>query len=152
MIAATKSAAWMSDAPCVGVRAYVPESALLREPEKLRQSAVPLMRRCAELCPVLEECYDRVRPAESRFDGVCAARLWVDGRVVQTAPGVSALAKLPSRAGSCGSSSGVAGHRRQGEPLCAACQETAQRAAVRSAGAASIRTRKQRRKPLALAS
>ncbi|MFF0742131.1 hypothetical protein ACFYVL_17210 [Streptomyces sp. NPDC004111] len=152
MIAATKSAAWMSDAPCVGVRAYIPDASLMREAEKLHQAADPLMRRCVELCPVLEQCHDRVRPAESRFDGVCAARLWVDGRAVKTAKGAPPLPKLPSRAGSCGSSSGVAGHHRQGEPLCAACQETAQRAAVRKAGAATIRTRKQRRKPLALAS
>jgi hypothetical protein len=151
VIAATKSAAWMSDAPCVAVRGYIPDNSLLRQPEKLGQAAAPLMRRCAELCPVLAECHDRVRPAESRFDGVCAARLWVDGRVVATADGAPRLVKLPSRAGMCGSSSGVAGHERQGEPLCARCQETAQRAAVRKAGAASIRTRKQRRKPVAAA-
>ena len=33
-------------------------------------------------CPVQKECLETVRPAESKFDGVCADRVWVDGKVV----------------------------------------------------------------------
>lgn len=96
-------------------------------------------------------CHERVRPEASLFDGVCAGRIWINGKPVTTADDAPALPKLETRAGICGTSSGVAGHRRLGEPLCGECRVTAQRAEARRAGAASIRKRASRRHETAAA-
>ncbi|MGW6021295.1 hypothetical protein [Streptomyces sp. NPDC055099] len=113
-------------------------------PSAVMKACSPLMADCAELCPFVLQCYELVRPKENRFDGVCAARTWVNGREVAVAAGAPALRKLPSRAGTCGTSSGVKAHNRLGEPLCGLCRVTSQRAEVRRAGAASIRKRASR--------
>lgn len=150
MITSTSSTAWTEHAPCAGVDGYLPEESLLRVPQQLLEACEPLMEGCTA-CPFIVRCYDRVRPAANHFDGVCAARLWVNGKVAASAEGVEPLPKLPTQAGTCGTSSGVKGHRRLGEPLCGECRVTAQRADVRRAGAASIRKRASRGKALASA-
>ncbi|GHE09197.1 hypothetical protein GCM10010339_60640 [Streptomyces alanosinicus] len=145
MITSTSSAAWTSAAPCAGVDGYVPSEELMRsKPREVLEECVPLLEGCVELCPFVLRCYERVRPEASRFDGVCAGRMWVNGKVVATAEGAPVLPKLLSQAGTCGTSSGVKAHRRLGEPLCGECRVTAQRAGVRRAGAASIRKRASR--------
>ncbi|WP_327356301.1 hypothetical protein [Streptomyces sp. NBC_01304] len=148
MITSTTSTAWTELAPCAGLDGYLPDDALLRRPKQLLEACGPLMQGCAE-CPFSARCYDLVRPEANRFDGVCAARIWVDGKAVAAASGSSGLPKLPSQAGTCGTSSGVAGHRRLGQALCGLCRVTAQRAEVRRAGAASIRKRARRSTALA---
>ncbi|MEU7583805.1 hypothetical protein AB0B50_40215 [Streptomyces sp. NPDC041068] len=150
MITSTASTAWTELAPCAGVDGYLPDGSLLRQLRQLLDACAPLMEACTS-CPFIARCYDRVRPASSQFDGVCAARIWVNGKVVASAQGAEALPKLPSQAGTCGTSSGVKGHRRLGEPLCGECRVTAQRADVRRAGAASIRKRATRGRALAVA-
>ncbi|MFE5965103.1 WhiB family transcriptional regulator [Streptomyces sp. NPDC056463] len=45
------------------------------------QQAAPALRACGH-CPVRRECEETVAPAESYFDGVCAGRLWRNGRAV----------------------------------------------------------------------
>jgi hypothetical protein len=145
VITSTSSAAWTTAAPCAGLDGYIPSEQLVRsKPSDVMKTCGPLMEDCAELCPFVLQCYELVRPKENRFDGVCAARTWVNGQQVAVAAGAPALWKLPSRAGTCGTSSGVKAHRRLGEPLCGRCRVTAQRAEVRSAGAASIRKRASR--------
>ncbi|MEV0445911.1 hypothetical protein AB0I84_10485 [Streptomyces spectabilis] len=150
MITSTSSTAWTELAPCAGVDEYLPGESLLRNPQQLLDACTPLLEECAS-CPFIERCYDRVRPASNRFDGVCAARLWVNGKAVASAKGVAPLPKLTTHAGTCGTSSGVKAHRRLGEPLCGDCRVTAQRADVRRAGAASIRKRAARGRALAAA-
>ncbi|MCP3759661.1 hypothetical protein [Streptomyces sp. TBY4] len=142
MINSTATTSWMDLAPCVGVEEFVFDPPATRKSAKeLGELTEPLVRTCLG-CPVLAECYDRVRPQGSQFDGVCSARVWINGRVVASAASAPALPKgLPSRAGVCGESSGVKGHRRNGEPLCGQCRVTAQRAESRAAGAATIRKR-----------
>ncbi|PCG85491.1 hypothetical protein CIB93_14150 [Streptomyces sp. WZ.A104] len=148
MITPTANAGWVSSAPCAGADGYVPSDGQLGAPDRLMEASAPLMQACVESCPFIVACYDRVRP-DVGFDGVCAGRLWIDGTPVAVAEGAPRLRKLPSRAGICGTSSGVAGHRRVGEPLCGDCRVTAQRADTRKAGAATIRTRR-RSKPTAV--
>lgn len=39
--------------------------------------------RACNVCPVVQECEEFVRPKKSFFDGVCGGKLWIDGvRVV----------------------------------------------------------------------
>ncbi|MGW0899585.1 hypothetical protein ACWD0G_21815 [Streptomyces goshikiensis] len=142
MINSTAPTSWMELAPCAGVEGFVFDASLTRKPAaELRAISEPLVRTCLG-CPVLAECFERVRPQGSQFDGVCSARVWINGRPVGSTPTAPALPKgLPSRAGVCGESSGVKGHRRNGEPLCGQCRVTAQRAQSRAAGAATIRKR-----------
>ncbi|MEK2474032.1 hypothetical protein [Streptomyces noursei] len=145
MITSTSSAAWTIAAPCAGSDGYLPSEDLVRRhPDEVLKACGPLMDDCAALCPFVLQCYERVRPQSNGFDGVCAARTWINGREVAAAEGAPALSKLASRAGTCGTSSGVKAHRRLGEPLCGKCRVTAQRAEVRRAGAASIRKRASR--------
>ncbi|WP_424216973.1 hypothetical protein ACN20G_33305 (plasmid) [Streptomyces sp. BI20] len=145
MINSTAMTGWVDRAACQGQPAYVLSADQVNAGlSTLRRATAPLMRAC-ETCPVLAACYDRVRPNGSAFDGVCAARLWVNGRERGASPNAPALPKaLPSRAGVCGETSGVQGHRRAGEPLCGACRALDMRARSRAAGAATIRTRGRR--------
>lgn len=145
MITSTTSSAWTEDAPCAGLDGYIADESLVRSEGKLLATYGGLMQDCADLCPFVSRCYELVRPKESRFDGVCAARIWVNGKQVAVAEGAPALQRLKTKAGTCGTSSGVKGHRRLGEPLCGECRVTAQRAEVRRAGAASIRKRSARK-------
>lgn len=48
------------------------------------KDAAPVLRACAR-CRLHEACERAVAPAESWFDGVCAGRLWRNGRPVATA-------------------------------------------------------------------
>ncbi|WP_228039756.1 hypothetical protein [Streptomyces chromofuscus] len=43
--------------------------------------AAPALRACNQ-CPIVAECETVVDPVRSWFDGVCAGRLWRNGRVV----------------------------------------------------------------------
>jgi hypothetical protein len=45
--------------------------------------AAPTLRVCNQ-CPIRAECEAVVDPAHTWFDGVCAGRLWRNGRVVDT--------------------------------------------------------------------
>ncbi|MEV6678556.1 hypothetical protein AB0N09_17105 [Streptomyces erythrochromogenes] len=152
MINSTAATTWLEQAACAGSEGYILSAGEAEEPaETLAKAVEPLVRACVD-CPVLKECYDRVRPKGSQFDGVCAARLWINGQEAARAPSAPPLPKsLVSRAGVCGEPSGVRGHRRAGEPLCGQCRITAQRAESRAAGAATIRKRGARsaRRPLA---
>lgn len=139
MITSTASAAWTSNAPCAGVTEYVlPDEKLLRDRKQLVELAGPLMRGCAEQCTFVAACYERVRPKEG-FDGVCAARLWVNGRLVAVAESAPELSKPPSLAGICGDRTGRRKHRELGEPLCGECRASELRALSRRAGRANIR-------------
>lgn len=35
--------------------------------------------KACNVCPVMRECEDFVRPKRSYFDGVCAGKVWVEG-------------------------------------------------------------------------
>ncbi|WP_225847908.1 hypothetical protein [Streptomyces sp. HPF1205] len=48
------------------------------------KDAAPALRACAR-CRLHEACERAVAPAESWFDGVCAGRLWRNGRPVAAA-------------------------------------------------------------------
>ncbi|MER5888536.1 WhiB family transcriptional regulator [Streptomyces sp. NPDC001941] len=66
---------WQSAAACAGLSPTVVFSRRGKE-------AAPALRACAG-CPVSRECEAAVAPAESWFDGVCAGRLWRNGRPVR---------------------------------------------------------------------
>ncbi|MFG2872282.1 WhiB family transcriptional regulator [Streptomyces sp. NPDC048338] len=68
------STPWQAAAACVGLS---PSVVFARR----AQQAAPALRACAA-CPVSRECETAVAPAESYFDGVCAGRLWRNGRPV----------------------------------------------------------------------
>ncbi|MFD5323899.1 WhiB family transcriptional regulator [Streptomyces sp. NPDC127092] len=66
---------WQAAAACAGLSPSVVFSRRGKE-------AAPALRACA-VCPVSRECEAAVAPAESWFDGVCAGRLWRNGRPVK---------------------------------------------------------------------
>ncbi|MCX2181105.1 WhiB family transcriptional regulator [Streptomyces sp. SKN60] len=66
---------WQAAAACAGLSPSVVFSRRGKE-------AAPALRACA-VCPVSRECETAVAPAESWFDGVCAGRLWRNGRPVK---------------------------------------------------------------------
>ncbi|MEU9603019.1 WhiB family transcriptional regulator [Streptomyces sp. NPDC048057] len=68
---------WQLSAACVGL----PPSVVFA---RRAQQAAPALRACAR-CPVQRECEATVAPAESWFDGVCAGRLWRNGRPASAA-------------------------------------------------------------------
>ncbi|CAM5314047.1 hypothetical protein SABIM44S_00227 [Streptomyces abikoensis] len=140
MIDSTASSAWTDNAPCGGRPEYVPDSATLTSLKRLKESCGPLMAACTA-CPFVVQCFERVRPISSRFDGVCAGRLWVNGTLVDEAAGVPPLPREQSHAGTCGTSTGVKGHRALGQSLCGPCRQVSQRAQSRSAGQATLRRR-----------
>ncbi|MFF9017596.1 WhiB family transcriptional regulator [Streptomyces sp. NPDC014870] len=74
MLLPEPSPSWQAAAACVGLS---PSVVFARRP----QQAAPALRACAA-CPVRRECEAAVAPAESYFDGVCAGRLWRNGRPV----------------------------------------------------------------------
>ncbi|MFB7517848.1 WhiB family transcriptional regulator [Streptomyces sp. NPDC056144] len=63
---------WQAAAACADLP---PAVVFARRPK----DAAPALRACAA-CPVRRECEGAVAPAESYFDGVCAGRLWRNGR------------------------------------------------------------------------
>lgn len=71
--------AWRTAAACVGL----PAQAVFA---RRAADAAPALRACA-VCTVRRQCEETVAPAGSWFDGVCAGRLWRNGRAVA---GVSA--------------------------------------------------------------
>ncbi|MEU4271307.1 WhiB family transcriptional regulator [Streptomyces sp. NPDC026092] len=77
------SSSWQAAAACVGLS---PAVVFARRP----QQAAPALRACAA-CLVRRECEAAVAPAESYFDGVCAGRLWRNGRAVPEARTAKAL-------------------------------------------------------------
>ncbi|MFI8322582.1 WhiB family transcriptional regulator [Streptomyces sp. NPDC085529] len=66
---------WQAAAACAGLS---PSVVFARR----ERQAAPALRACAA-CPVPRECEAAVAPAESWFDGVCAGRLWRNGRPVK---------------------------------------------------------------------
>ncbi|MEU3606317.1 WhiB family transcriptional regulator [Streptomyces sp. NPDC035033] len=66
---------WQAAAACAGLS---PSVVFARR----ERQAAPALRACAA-CPVPRECEEAVAPAESWFDGVCAGRLWRNGRPVK---------------------------------------------------------------------
>ncbi|MEU6881412.1 WhiB family transcriptional regulator [Streptomyces sp. NPDC046712] len=71
------SPSWQAAAACAGLSPAVVFARRV-------QQAAPALRAC-EVCPVRRECEQTVAPAESFFDGVCAGRLWRNGRAVPAA-------------------------------------------------------------------
>ncbi|MFH8614390.1 WhiB family transcriptional regulator [Streptomyces sp. NPDC017979] len=68
---------WQRSAACAGL----PPSVVFA---RGAGQAAPALRACAR-CPVQRECEATVAPAESWFDGVCAGRLWRNGRPMSAA-------------------------------------------------------------------
>ncbi|MER5736642.1 WhiB family transcriptional regulator [Streptomyces sp. NPDC002262] len=66
---------WQAAAACAGLS---PSVVFARR----ERQAAPALEACAA-CPVARECEEAVAPAESWFDGVCAGRLWRNGRAVK---------------------------------------------------------------------
>ncbi|MFH9953243.1 WhiB family transcriptional regulator [Streptomyces roseolus] len=78
---------WQADAACAGLSPAVVFA-------RRERQAAPALRACAG-CPVARECEAAVAPAESWFDGVCAGRLWRNGRPVKprSRPGTAVSAR-----------------------------------------------------------
>jgi hypothetical protein len=73
---------WQAAAACAGLPATTVFA-------RRAADAEPALRACA-VCTVRRACEETVAPAESWFDGVCAGRLWRNGRPVDP-PGPTAL-------------------------------------------------------------
>ncbi len=75
---------WLDAAPCAGqwwVTDLPPDVAR----HTTRRTVVERMRTALALCadcPFTQECYDRVSPRESFFDGVCAGFVFRNGEVI----------------------------------------------------------------------
>ncbi|MET9529650.1 MULTISPECIES: WhiB family transcriptional regulator [unclassified Streptomyces] len=69
---------WTRSAACLGLP---PEAVFARRPVE----AAAALTACAR-CPVAQQCEETVAPASSWFDGVCAGRLWRNGRTVALTP------------------------------------------------------------------
>ncbi|MFE5791714.1 WhiB family transcriptional regulator [Streptomyces sp. NPDC056503] len=83
---------WQAAAACAGLSPAVVFA-------RRERQAAPALRACAG-CPVARECEAAVAPAESYFDGVCAGRLWRNGRPVKPrSPAGAAGAAGSPRAG-----------------------------------------------------
>ncbi|MFJ8664555.1 WhiB family transcriptional regulator [Streptomyces sp. NPDC093600] len=97
----TDSSPWQAAAACAGLS---PSIVFARR----AQHAAPALRACA-VCPVRRECEAAVAPAESYFDGVCAGRLWRNGRPADAARVARAVATTPTapRAAPRGAAHGV---------------------------------------------
>jgi len=67
-------APWQAAAACQGLPAGTVFARRVADAE-------PALRACA-VCTVRRACEETVAPAESWFDGVCAGRLWRNGRPV----------------------------------------------------------------------
>ncbi|MET9372985.1 WhiB family transcriptional regulator [Streptomyces sp. NPDC003035] len=68
------SPAWQAAAACADLSPAVVFA-------RRAKQAAPALRACTN-CLVRRECEEAVAPAESFFDGVCAGRLWRNGRPV----------------------------------------------------------------------
>ncbi|MEV7673394.1 WhiB family transcriptional regulator [Streptomyces sp. NPDC000963] len=77
---------WQASAACAGLS---PSVVFARR----AQEAAPALRACAD-CPVRRECEAAVAPAESYFDGVCAGRLWRNGRPADARRVAKAVARV----------------------------------------------------------
>ncbi|AWZ04744.1 MULTISPECIES: WhiB family transcriptional regulator [unclassified Streptomyces] len=77
----TAPSPWQASAACA---ALPPDVVFARR----AKDAAPALRACAA-CPVRRECEEAVAPSESWFDGVCAGRLWRNGRpaAIPSSPG-----------------------------------------------------------------
>jgi WhiB family redox-sensing transcriptional regulator len=74
----TGSADWRASAACAGLP---PQVVFSTRPAQ----ALPALSACGG-CPVRQECEETIAPADTWFDGVCAGRLWRNGRPVATTP------------------------------------------------------------------
>ncbi|MFI6286886.1 hypothetical protein ACIBCM_19415 [Streptomyces sp. NPDC051018] len=88
------SSPWQAAAACAGLSPAVVFARRARQ-------AAPALRACA-VCTVRRECERAVAPADSWFDGVCAGRLWRNGRPVPLSRTAGSLA-----AGTTGSLTGT---------------------------------------------
>ncbi|MET9345472.1 WhiB family transcriptional regulator [Streptomyces termitum] len=94
---------WQAAAACAGLS---PSVVFARR----ERQAAPALRACA-VCPVLRECEEAVAPAESWFDGVCAGRVWRNGRPVtprSSRKGGGVLRTTAGRTGAAGAEAPVA--------------------------------------------
>ncbi|MEU3746496.1 MULTISPECIES: WhiB family transcriptional regulator [Streptomyces] len=87
----TDPSPWQASAACAGLS---PSVVFARRPK----DAAPALRACAD-CPVRRECEAAVAPAESYFDGVCAGRLWRNGRAADVERVAKAVEKAVAKAG-----------------------------------------------------
>lgn len=126
--------AWVLDAPCVDNPAFVlPEGVQL----PMRVPSEDLLKIC-DSCPFRAACIARVRPAKSKFDGICGGRLWCDGQAIESCasahPGEldepDGL-REPGTYDGCGREAGARAHRRRGERVCDNCGQAEREAARR---------------------
>ncbi|MGW0822491.1 hypothetical protein [Streptomyces sp. NPDC002845] len=132
--------AWVLDAPCVDNQAFVlPEGVQL----PMRVPSEDLLKIC-DACPFRAACVARVRPAKSKFDGICGGRLWCDGKAIESCTSAHPDEldepdglREPGTYDSCGREAGARAHNRRGERACESCLQAAREAA-------SLRRRKAR--------
>lgn len=86
---------WQASAACSGLPPKVVFARRLKD-------AAPALRACAG-CPVRRECEETVAPADTWFDGVCAGRLWRNGRPVTAVSAVATVTAATATEASGGS-------------------------------------------------
>ncbi|MGW4691031.1 hypothetical protein ACWEO1_01425 [Kitasatospora cineracea] len=89
---------------------------------KLEEICLPVLARCVP-CPFRATCIRQTRPHQSRFDGVCGGRLWLDGEVIATAPFLDDRdLPMPGKERAiCGTPAGWRRHYAVGEQSCDPC-------------------------------
>nr|WSZ96808.1 hypothetical protein OH820_15100 [Streptomyces sp. NBC_00857] len=120
---------WISDAPCSGDLRFTPNNATV---DSLRTSPIRQLLKVCENCPFRSPCIELVRPRQSRFDGICGGRLWVDGFVRDTCNSAHSE-ELEERGSDIthGTESGARAHNRLGERACTLCRKAARLAQAR---------------------
>ncbi|MFE3196864.1 hypothetical protein [Embleya sp. NPDC059237] len=111
---------WAPRAPCAGRwEEFAPVEGAWGNGEALLAQCTPLLSVCDE-CAFVVLCAEAVRPAGNWFDGVCAGAIWINGKAVESRQ--LALIDFPTtKARSCGTLDGRAGHQERGEVPCPSC-------------------------------
>lgn len=112
----------MNDTPCAGVAGFVHDPGRNRDETAVRLVVFSSRLALCLECPYRAECIDLVQPQQSRFDGICGGRLWINGNVVANPADLpdSELTEPKLRA-YCGTDTGYRQHRTLGEPVCLSC-------------------------------
>ncbi|MGM9465357.1 hypothetical protein [Streptomyces murinus] len=109
-------------APCWGDPDFAVADHRWKSSEELVAICEPVLYVCGG-CPHRAACIRQVRPAKTRFDGVCGGRIWLNGAILQAVPDAE-VSELPPPVirKACGSAAGARAHRRAVEQQCARCE------------------------------
>ncbi|MFE5089486.1 hypothetical protein ACFRCI_03610 [Streptomyces sp. NPDC056638] len=113
---------WVLAAPCAGVAGFVLPAGSRSTDKALIRKAGTHMALCRR-CPFRVECIDHVMPEQSRFDGICGGRLWINGTAIRrVATARKAELNEPKLRATCGTDTAWLQHMRNDETPCLSCR------------------------------